>query len=129
MLDPRGIEHFMVAFAFTQLVEVPLFVRLARVRPAAAFGASLLTHPIVWFAIPLLWTWLYTGAVARGLLAPLEPLAYNAGYGSLAETFAVVVEGAYLRRLGVRRPFLVALAVNATSAAIGTVTHLLTGWP
>ena len=128
MLDPRGVEHFAVAFAFTQVIEIPLYLRWARLRPGAAFGASLITHPIVWFALPALWASLYLAGVYP-LVGELDRTSYALGYGAIAETFAILVEALYLRCLGAPRPFRTALLVNAISAAIGTATHVLTGWP
>src|SRR5262249_7561235 len=79
---------WLSAFAFTQAVEVPIYIfglgidgaedaTVAR-RAAIGFGASALTHPIVWFVIPGLLPWAsYWSMVA------------------VAETFAVLVEALY----------------------------------
>jgi hypothetical protein len=124
-----AIEAWLSAFAFTQIVEVPIYVAairralrgddLPRLRGvpaqlAVAFGASLVTHPIVWFLIPRLRYDAYWVMVAR------------------AETFAVVVEGFYFYALYVfdlRRAMLWSLAANATSASLGLLSRWLFGWP
>jgi hypothetical protein len=50
------LGEWALAFALTQLVEVPIVTYIARgpvwKRAAAAFVATLATHPIVWFVIP-----------------------------------------------------------------------------
>jgi hypothetical protein len=51
------LSEWAVAFALTELVEVPIVVGMARTAPlatrvAAAFFATLATHPIVWFVLP-----------------------------------------------------------------------------
>jgi hypothetical protein len=99
-----------LAFALTQLFELPVVLLgtptwedpLPR-RLAVGFGASALTHPVLWFVLhPLL----------------LGPLGY-AGFFLLAESVVVLTEGAYFRAFGVPRPFLVSLAANAFSAGLG----------
>lgn len=78
-----------------------------------AFGASLLTHPMVWFVIPPVigfehyWT----------LLVPA------------AELFAVLVEALYLYLIGVPRALLWSLAANMMSFGLGLLSRDLLGWP
>lgn len=98
------------AFLLTQAIEMPIYGLGTRDsglsvawRVAVGFGASALTHPIVWF-------------VLRELLeARLGFWAYFA----VAETFAVVVEALYLRWFEVRRPWALSLVANGTSASVG----------
>lgn len=50
---------WLLAFLFTQAIEIPIYMRGLRVRVYEALGASAFTHPIVWFVIPPLCDWLY----------------------------------------------------------------------
>lgn len=103
--DP-AIARWLLAFAATQLVEVPIYV-LAQRRAAAprsttaqlwiAFAASAITHPIAW-----------------GLGAVLRPFWLHA---LVAETFAVVIEALWLRRHGVPQAAWWSLTANAASVA------------
>ena len=109
---------WLSGFGFTELVEVPLYSvrsfspagRSARRRVAIAFGASLLTHPFVWFVFPSI---------------------FHDEWASLfgAEAFAVVVEALWLRAFGVRRPLLLSLAANASSLFLGLSSRQMFGWP
>jgi hypothetical protein len=98
------------AFLFTQVVEVPLYSAATRGRVLVAFGASALTHPIVWFVFPLL---------------PVDywPMVI------LAESFAILVEGAYLSLFRVRHAFAWAAAANLASVTLGFACRALLGWP
>lgn len=124
MRGARAVVRMMrwaVAFAFTQLVEVPVYLAAMRrqrfdarraVRFCAAFGASALTHPIVWFVFPRLLS--------------------RQGYWTLfaaAEAFAVVAEGCYLGLFGLRRAFRWSLCANALSVGLGLALRSCVGWP
>lgn len=107
------------AFLFTQAFEVPIYLvvmdrqRLpfsSGAQVAIAFGASALTHPIVWFVIPKL------------------GLSYT-GYVALAEVFAVGAEALYFARFGVRRALLWSFVANATSASLGLLSRWAFGFP
>jgi hypothetical protein len=91
--------RWLVAFVFTQVIEVPLYLRVTN-SFRVAFLASTFTHPVVWFVFPLL---------------PLDywPMV------ALAEIFAVVVEAWWLRLNHVPRALFWSLLVNATSATVG----------
>ncbi len=155
-IGDRGLRWFLLAFALTQLVEVPIYARALRVserapsssspspsplssplpsplsspspssparRPLAArvviaFGASALTHPIVWFVMPWLATSLLVVLARAGL--PLGVTTRTLVYGALAEGFALLVEAAYLRAFGLRRAFAWSLAANVASVIVGT---------
>jgi hypothetical protein len=104
------VRAWLLAFAFTQLVEVPIYVRGLRCRPLTAFGASLLTHPVVWFGFFQL-----PGSYAARLVA--------------AELFAWLVEAAYFRLFGLRRVLLWSLVANAASLAAGLASRALFGTP
>lgn len=131
----RALAAWLAAFFFTQAVEVPIYVvALWRGSPARGagpeasaaearsllalyligFGASALTHPIVWFMFPRLPIDSYVTMVA------------------CAEVFAVVVEGVYLRALGVvrlRRGLMLSLLANAASASLGLACRAVFGVP
>ncbi|MEZ4315722.1 MAG: hypothetical protein R3F14_47505, partial [Polyangiaceae bacterium] len=83
-------------------------------RVGVAFGASAITHPVVWFAMPTLAIALLRVAAWTG---PFEfsPELSTTIYGLLAEGFAVTVEALYLRAFGVRRPLLWSVIANASS--------------
>jgi hypothetical protein len=104
-----ALGAWLVAFAFTQAVEVPLYLR-AKASWRVAFSASALTHPVVWFVFPLL------------------PLGYWPMVG-LAELFAVLVEAAWLRAHGVPRALLWSFLANTTSATTGLVLRQVFGAP
>lgn len=108
----RELVPWLSAFLFTQCVEVPIYAKLAKTGWLPAFGASALTHPIVWFVIPRLFPHSYWLMVA------------------IAETFAVVTEALYLR-LGfdVERALLWSFLANAASAGLGLLSRTAFGWP
>ncbi len=105
------MSAWLGAFALTQLVEVPIYLRALRGRLAWAFGLSLLTHPIVFFVFPRLVEGPYWAMV------------------SMAEAFAVAVEAALLSALGVERSLWWALLANGCSVAASLLTRSLIGWP
>jgi hypothetical protein len=101
------------AFVFTQLVEMPIYRRAFGSTWLVAFGASALTHPIVWF----------------GVFHPRVPLGY-AEKLVLAELFAWLAEAAYFRALlGPRRALAWSLVANAASALLGWGCRALFGLP
>jgi hypothetical protein len=101
------ILDWLQAFVFTQLVEVPIYRRALGGRTAVAFGASALTHPVVWFVFPRLGL----GGYAASLVG--------------AELFAVLVEAAWLRAFGLRRALAWSAAANAASLALGLASRAL----
>ncbi len=105
------ILRWGVAFAVTQLVEVPIYLRAQR-RFGVAFGASAITHPMVWFVVPALWR----GGSYLGMII-------------VAEAFAVLTEALWLRRFGVCHALAWSLFANAASVAIGLSLRAATGWP
>ncbi|MCL2723725.1 MAG: hypothetical protein FWD69_04740 [Polyangiaceae bacterium] len=109
------IRAWLVAFVFTQLVEVPLYSIGLRVRVVAAFGASAITHPIVWFVIcnPR-WGGSYWTQVA------------------VAELFAWLAEAAYFALafgINTRRALGWSLIANAASFSAGLLSRALIGAP
>lgn len=123
---------WLLAFLFTQAVEVPLYLALLRPPPrlrallpgellparplgraralAVAFGASALTHPLVWFAFPL-------------VPAPYELQVV------LAEAFAVLAEAWWLSRWGAPWPLAWSLLANGASLGLGLASRALWGAP
>jgi hypothetical protein len=101
-----------IAFLFTQMVEVPIYSVGLRVGLLPAFGASAITHPILWFVIfphlhlPYLW-----------LIA-------------IGESFAFLVEAAYFAFIFRRRRALLWSALaNAASFSTGMLSRWLFGMP
>jgi hypothetical protein len=116
MIIDTYFKAWLLAFALTQLAEVPVYWWLAKITVPRAFALSLVTHPLVWYVIP--------------------PLCYGAGLDHrefliVAELFAWLAEAAMLRLFGVswRRALLVALLANATSVAVGVVARTWFGMP
>lgn len=111
------ILAWLRAFAFTQLVEAPIYRGLVKARWTVALGASAITHPFVWFAFPYL------------------RLVPGIGYLAMvivAELFAWLVEAVYLRlvlRISWRRAVLASLAANSASLGLGILMRSLTGYP
>jgi hypothetical protein len=119
------MSAWLLAFAFTQLIEVPIYTRALLERlperepvfqrwPAAlavAFGASALTHPIVWFVMPELipGSWLTMVIVA--------------------ELFAIAAEAVWMRAFGLRFSLAWAAFANAASLTIGLLLRQTLGWP
>jgi hypothetical protein len=101
------------AFIFTQLVEVPIYSVGLPCRPLIAFGASAITHPVVWFVI-------------------FNP-AFEASYVTrivVAEIFAWGAEAAYFAIiLRKRRVILWSFIANASSFGAGLLSRWLFGIP
>lgn len=105
------MNEWLAAFAFTQIVEVPIYRRALGGRALVAFGASALTHPVVWFVFPRL------------------PFASYLAMVAAAEVFAWLVEAAYLRAFGLRRALAWSLVANAASLGLGLASRALFGAP
>jgi len=108
---PSFARAWATAFLLTQLVEIPLYVWLLRASAPRAFGASALTHPLIW------------------LLSRYVPGSYWLRF-ALLELFAWHAEALYLAgpsRYG--RALWVALLANAASATLGQLSHVLTRLP
>ena len=100
-------DGWLAAFILTQVLEMPVYLRASRAlawpsRLACAFGASTLTHPVIWHLLP--WE-----------RAPYVPLLLA------AEMFAVGVEALWLRAWRVPHPWLLALFANGFSLIVGSV--------
>lgn len=97
------VQAWALAFALTQLVEMPIYRALARVRWRRAFVLSLVTHPVVWFGFPLLYDHAY--------------LTWSQMLW-LAEAFAYTVEAALLRGYGVPWPRAIVASIAANTASV-----------
>ena len=107
----EALRAWAVAFFFTQLFELPVYFYATR-SWRIGFFASAMTHPMVWFVFPRL-TELGLGWTPMVLLA---------------EAFAVVAEGLWLRANQVKHPFLWSLAANGFSVCAGLALRHFTGW-
>jgi hypothetical protein len=107
------IRAWLTAFIFTQLIEVPIYFRALPCSLLAAFGASAITHPIVWF----------------GFFSP----TWHADYSTrliLAELFAWLAEAAYFRFFMKKKRALIWSGVaNASSLSFGFLSRYLFGTP
>ena len=106
--------HWLRAFLLTELIEAPIYCFGLRnwpwpIRFVWAFGASLLTHPIVWWSITTFGQDRYWRIVTG------------------SELFAVLTEAVYLRVLGVPRAFEWSLVANGTSYGFGLACQFLLG--
>ena len=102
---------WMWAFAFTQVIEVPVYQWYLGCSLPRAFAASSLTHPMIWFAF------LYV----RGHY----PLAVVA-----AELFAWLAEALFFARpFGLQRALRASLVANAASLALGLLSRAAFGIP
>jgi hypothetical protein len=107
------MEAWFRAFLFTQIVEVPIYMRSMRCPIWAAFGASALTHPIVWF----------------GFFHPAIPGDYLTKVIA-AELFAWLAEAAYFRLIFKRRrAWLWSLCANGASVSLGLLSRHWFGVP
>ena len=105
------MRAWLAAFVFTQLVEVPIYTHALRGRALVAFGASAITHPIVFWVFPWLWPGGYWSMIAA------------------AEAFAVVVEWLYLRGFKLENAFAWSLLSNAASYSLTELSARTLGWP
>lgn len=129
---------WFLAFVLTQAIEVPIYLRFclpqpplrsARIRFAIAFGASALTHPLLWGLLPPLWDAVGWDVVqaAGGHLD--DPVAQNVVVTTIAEIVIWIAEASWFRAFGCLRPWLWAFVANSASAGTGVLLHLTIGWP
>jgi len=117
------------AFLFTQAVEMPVYMRGLRVRYYEAFGASAVTHPIVWFLIPPACEGLYLRLLAPH---PSLRLSADARYWAMvviAESFAIAGEALYFRLLDKKKTWRWSFAANMASVTLGLLSREIFGWP
>jgi hypothetical protein len=103
---------WLIAFAFTQAVEVPLYLR-AGAGWRAALLASSFTHPLVWFGFSTVRGW---------------GLSYSATL-VVVEAFAIIVEAVWLSSRRVKHAFLWSLGANLASVTLGFASRAVFGWP
>jgi hypothetical protein len=106
------VTAWLLAFAFTQAVEVPIYLR-SGAGWRAALLASTFTHPFVWFGFP---------AVSE----------LGLGYWGtvvLVECFAIIAEALWLSTRGVKRAFVWSLSANLASVTLGFLSRWAFGWP
>ena len=106
---PIWLAQWLLAFAFTQLIEVPIYLRVTTIRVALA--ASTITHPVVWFLFPMYWPRGYWSMVAA------------------AEVFAWGLEALWLRSMGVKRPMVWSFVANVASFGLGMLSRKYLGVP
>jgi hypothetical protein len=105
------VLRWATAFLFTQVVEIPIYRAGLGAGFWRAFGASAITHPLVWLLV------VESGWGARWAVR-----------SAAGETFAVVVEGLYLgAAFGMRRGFLWSLVANAASFLLALLAYALFG--
>lgn len=107
-----AFRDWLFAFVFTQAVEVPVYAVGLRVPVLVAFGASAITHPLLWF-----------------VFFPYVPLPYLAKL-ALGELLVLVVEAAYFALLFRRQRALLWSAIaNGASLGTGMLARWLWGMP
>ncbi len=133
-----GLAGWLPVFLFTQAIEVPIYARALRradagrtllAAAAIAFGASALTHPVVWFVMPGVTDALLAWLARRGVGLVWSAAFRLALFGVLCEGFAVGVEALYLRAFRLPRALLWSLVANFASASVGFACTTLLGWP
>lgn len=108
------LVRWVVAFAFTEIIEVPIYRRMLGSGFLEALGASAVTHPLLWFV--------FVPAVRHNL-------SY-VQYAAIGELLVVLVEALWFRVLFKRKGALLgSLAANGASYLLGLVAHALFGWP
>lgn len=117
------------AFLFTQIVEVPIYMRGLRARFHEALGASSLTHPIVWFVIPQAGDWFYLHVLEQRFSIWLTASTRYAIMVAFAEVFAVVAEALYFRVIGLEKPWRWSLIANMASFGLGMLSRYYLGFP
>lgn len=106
-------QAWFYAFLLTQAVEIPIYATAARHltfwrRLGCAAGASVLSHPILWFLLP--WDrWPYWITLILG------------------EAYVILVEVYWLRACRVPKPVHWSITANAASCVAGLIYHRLSG--
>jgi len=105
-------QAWAIAFLFTQMVEVPIYCVGLRVGLLAAFGASAITHPLLWF-----------------VFFPYVHLSY-VWQIIVGEALVFLIEAAYFAFVFRRRRALLWSAIaNAASFSAGMLSRSLFGIP
>ncbi|MFO1485274.1 MAG: hypothetical protein U1F71_18075 [Verrucomicrobiaceae bacterium] len=110
-----SVNDWLTAFLLTQVIEAPLYWIAAHTlsapkRATYAFGASTLTHPVIWFCLP--WQ-----------TSPYVPLLI------VAETFVITVEGLWGRLWNVPRYWKASMVANVASLCVGSMIRWLLLYP
>jgi hypothetical protein len=110
-MTARFVLRWFFAFVLTQSVEIPIYRRMLKQGVWASFGASAMTHPLVWlFLSSHLWhaSW------------PLQV--------AVVELLVWFAEAAYFRfAIGARRSLSCTFVANASSFTAGLVAQALLG--
>lgn len=113
-LRETELRAWAFAFVLTQIVEVPIWMRAHRgsklARLVKAFGATAITHPLLWFVFAPRWRGDYWSMFVVG------------------ELLVVAVESTYARLLGAAHPLAWSAVANATSASVGLAVYYGLGW-
>jgi hypothetical protein len=112
MLD----QAWAIAFLFTEAIEAPIYAVALRhfklvPRLLLAFGASVITHPLLWLFVSAFGYHDYWKVV------------------TIAEFCAVVVEAGYLRALGLSSVLGWSIFANASSFGLGLLFRMIWGIP
>jgi hypothetical protein len=121
--------EWLWAFLFTQAVEIPVYVLGLRAKFDEAFGASAVTHPIVWFVIPPLWDWLYLALLAPHPSLWMTPTTRYWVMVVIAESFAISGEALYFRLLRKKKTWRWSFAANMASVTLGLLSREIFGVP
>jgi len=114
-MDAADLLAWGKAFAFTELVEAPIYRALVPTTTARALAASAITHPFVWFFFP--WA---------GDLAGASYVVTSA----VSELFAWGVEAAFFRRadrITWGRAVAASFVANAASLGLGLLVRATLG--
>jgi len=127
------MRAWLLAFLFTQVVECPIYLWAQRgserrrlARGLVAFGATTLTHPIVWFVIPPFIYRAFPGLTVQPLWGTSAAWLLML---VVAESFAVIAEALYLRELEVPHPWRWSIAANMSSVVLGLLSRHFFGVP
>lgn len=109
-----SLNEWLGAFLLTQAIEVPIYLAFAHSLPLLkrcvyAFGASTITHPLIWFCLP--WTGMSYWALVF-----------------IAEAFAIIVEAIWGRGWRVGRAWTASLVANVLSAGTGLLIRDVLAW-
>jgi hypothetical protein len=105
------------AFLFTEAVEVPIYRFVAGAPTWAAFAASAITHPFVWYFFPPV-----------GEALGLSYLQISV----VSELFAWWVEAAFFvfaAKMPVRRALFFSFVANGASVVVGLLSRKYLGYP